>query len=238
MISAKRKLAAGAAGLVVLAGAGGAYAATQQNGSTAKPDPAAEQKAFLDDLANRLHVSSDDLTSAIKGAAEDRIDAAVTAGTLTKDQGDAIKKRIESATGLPLGPGLGLGLAGGKGPRLGAGFGPGPGGLRFAFGPGKSLDAAAKFLGLTDAQLRSQLNSGKTLAEIAKAQNKSVDDLKTAIKTAVSDELAQQVKAGHLTDQQRTNILSNLDAGLDRLVNGQLPKGPRMFRGFRPPNHP
>jgi hypothetical protein len=90
--SAKRKLAAGAVGLAVLAGGGGAYAAGN-SGTAAKPaDRAAEQKAFLDDVAKRLNVTRDQLDAAVKGAAEARIDAAVAAGTLTKEQGDAAKQ--------------------------------------------------------------------------------------------------------------------------------------------------
>ena len=226
MSSAKRKLAVGAAGLAVLAGTGGAYAATQSGSSGTKPDPATEQKAFLDDLANRLHVSSDQLTAAIKGAAEDRIDAAVAAGRLTKEQGDAAKKRIESASGLPL-FGLGPGILGGPhGPRLGFG------GLRFGFGPGMSLDAAAKFLGLTEAELRTQLRSGKSLADIAKDKGKSVNDLKAAMKSAITSELDQAVKDGKLTADQRTKIEQNLDTALDRLINRTAPDHP-TFRGFR-----
>ena len=92
-ISAKRKLVAGATGLAVLAGTGGAYAATQS--STPSPTrrsrrerrQAAEQKAFLDDVAKRLNVTRDQLDTAIKGAAEARIDAAVAAGKLTQGAG-------------------------------------------------------------------------------------------------------------------------------------------------------
>src|SRR4051812_16393855 len=129
-ISAKRKLVAGAAGLVVLAGTGGAYAANQSGASKSptlsKPaDRAAEQKAFLDDVAGRLHVSPDELTAALKGAAEDRIDAAVKAGKLTQAQGDEAKKRIESANG----PLLGMGPLGGPGHGPGGPGGPGPRGF-------------------------------------------------------------------------------------------------------------
>src|SRR4051812_38047438 len=108
--SAKRRLAAGAVGIAVLAGTGGAYAAAQS--STASPTPstttppakakvdiAAEQKAFLDDVAKRLNVTRDQLDAAIKGAAEARIDAAVAAGKITQEQGDAAKKAL--AGGVP-----------------------------------------------------------------------------------------------------------------------------------------
>src|SRR4051812_40936608 len=104
--SAKCRLAAGAVGLAVLAGTGGAYAAAQSSTPTpstalSKPkfDPAVEQKAFLDDVAKRLNVPRDQLDAAIKGAAEARIDAAVAAGTITKEQGDMAKKAL--ANGLP-----------------------------------------------------------------------------------------------------------------------------------------
>ena len=88
--------------------------------TTAKPpDPSAEQKAFLDDLAKRLNVTRDKLDEAFKGAASDRVDAAVAAGRLTKEQGDEIKQRIQSATALPplgLGPGMHMRGGGPGGP--------------------------------------------------------------------------------------------------------------------------
>src|ERR1700755_3063799 len=102
--SAKRKFAAGAVGLAVLAGGGGAYAAGTSSSTpttTQKPDRAAEQKAFLDDVAKRLNVTRDQLDAAVKGAAEARVDAAVAAGTLTKEQGEDAKKRLANG-GLPL----------------------------------------------------------------------------------------------------------------------------------------
>jgi hypothetical protein len=224
--SPRRKLAIGASGLVAFAGAGGAYAAAQSN-SPARPDPAAEQKAFLDDLAGRLHVSRDDLDSAIKGAATDRIDAAVAAGRLTKAQADELKQRIQKSSGLPLlGLGHGPGGAGGPGPR--GRFGPGPGGPGFGFGLG--TDGAAKYLGMTERQLFDALRGGKSLAQVAKDKGKSVDGLKAAIKSAETARLDQAVKAGRLTDAERTRTLSGLDQRLDDLVNRTPPKAPRLFR--------
>jgi hypothetical protein len=224
MSSAKRRLAVGATGLAVLAGAGGAYAATQTGSSAARPDPAAEQKAFLDDLANRLNVPRDKLDAAIKGAAAARVDAAVAAGRLTKEQGDEAKRRIESG-GVPL---LGVGVRapmGGHGPG-----GPdGPGRPGFGFGPGMSLSAAAKFLGLTDEALGTQLRDGKSLAALAKDKGKSVDDLKAAMKAAIAAELDQAVKDNRLSADERTRILAGVDQPLDDLVNDTPPKGgPRL----------
>jgi hypothetical protein len=221
-ISAKRKLAVGAAGLAVLVGGGGAYAAgnTSTPGTAAKPaDHAAEQKAFLDDVAKRLNVTRDQLDTAIKGAAEARIDAAVAAGKLTKAQGDEAKKRLASG-GLPLlgGPGLGGGPRGGGGP----GFGHGGPGFHAGFG----LDAAATYLGLSEDALRTQLQSGKSLADVAKAQNKDVAGLKAAMKAAITKDLDQAVTDKKLTAEQRTKILADVDQRLDDIINRTAPKRP------------
>jgi hypothetical protein len=220
-ISARRKLAVGATGLVVLAGSGGAYAAAA--GKTATPtktakaaDRATEQKAFLDDVAKRLNVTPDQLDTAIKGAAEARIDAAVAAGKLTKEQGDEAKKRL--ASGAPL---LGPGLLGGK-PGGGHGGPGGPGGRGFG---GFGLDDAATYLGLTEDKLREQLQAGKSLADVAKAQNKDLAGLKAALKTAVTTKLDQAVKDGHLTEAQKTKLLADLDERIDDIVNNTRPPG-------------
>jgi uncharacterized protein YaiL (DUF2058 family) len=237
-ISAKRKLAVGAAGLAVLAGAGGAYAAgTSSNSSTpsktaAKPaDRAAEQKAFLDDVAKRLNVTRDQLDAAIKGAAEARIDAAVAAGRLTKEQGEEAKKRIQSGDVGRLG---GFGFAPGPrggGPGFGHG-GPGRGGFGFHFGFG--LDAAASYLGLSEDALRTQLQDGKSLADVAKAQKKDVAGLKAALKAAVTKQLDDAVADKRLTAEQRTKILADIDARLDDVIDNTRPKGGPRF-GFRHP---
>jgi hypothetical protein len=219
-ISPRRKLAVGAAGLVVLAGSGGAYAATQK--STAPPGPAAVQKAFLDDLAGRLNVTTDQLTQALKGAAQDQVDAAAKAGRLTQAQADKIKQRIARVQGLPLLPGLGLiGPPGVLGLHRGfvvPAFGP-PG-----FGPGGDIGAAATYLGLTPRKLLSALRNGKSLADVARDQGKTADGLKAALKAAETARLDAAVKAGRLTDAERTRIEADLDQRLDAIINNSPPK--------------
>lgn len=224
-ISVKRKLVAGAAGLAVLAGSGGAYAAGQSGSAPTKSpgaDRAAEQKAFLDDVAKRLNVTRDQLDAALKGAAEARIDAAVAAGKLTKEQGEAAKQRL--AAGAPLLPGLGGGPRGGGGPRP---AGPGFGGHGFGHGLSlESAEGAAKYLGITPAQLHEQIRDGKSLAEVAKANNKSVDGLKAAIKDAATKRLDDAVKDGKLTQTQRDEMAATLDERIDDIVNLTPPDRP------------
>jgi hypothetical protein len=225
-ISRRRKLAAGMAGAVVLAGSGGAYAATQKGTAAKPPDPAAEQKAFLNDLAGRLNVTPDQLDAAIKGAAADQIDAAVKAGRLSQDQANQLKQRIQQApNGLPLRGLFGPGPGGPGGPRLGF-RGPGP------VGPFGDLGSVAKYLGVTQRQLFSDLRSGKSLADVAKARNKSVDGLKAALKAEESARLDQAVKDGRLTTDQRAKIEADLDQRLDDLINRTPPAMP-AHPGFR-----
>jgi hypothetical protein len=210
------------AGAVVLAGSGGAYAATQKGTPVKPPDPAAEQKAFLDDLAGRLNVTPDQLDAAIKGAAADQLDAAVKAGRLTQDQADKLEQRVQQGTGMPL-----RGL-----------FGPGPGGPRPGpgfHGPFGDLGGAAKYLGVTDQQLASDLRSGKSLADVAKAQGKDVAGLKAALKAQETARLDQAVKDGRITSDQRAKIAADLDQRLDDLISGSAPAGPEHGRFRRWP---
>jgi hypothetical protein len=209
----KRVVLIGAVAALAAGGAvGGALAASGTF------DPKAERQAFLNDAAGRLGVTSAKLEDALKQAAIDRVDAALAAGRITQDEATAMKAAI-NAGGLPIGiPGAGPGFRHGIGLR-----------------GGDFLDAAATYLGLTDDQLRTQLESGKSLADVAKAQNKSVDGLKQAIVAAVQSKLDQAVKDGRLTSDEESQILAKLKAHIDDLVNGTLPARPAgAFRdGFR-----
>lgn len=198
----------GAALALVGGGVGGAIAATSDT------TPQAEQAAFLSDAANRLGVQESQLENALEQAAIDRVDAAVADGRLTQAEGDAIKARIQSGD---LGPGFGFGFAG---PKMMVGFG---------------LEAAATYLGLTRDQLRTELESGKSLAQIATAEGKSVDGLKQALIADAKARLDQAVKDGKITAAQETQMLSDLSSHIDDLVNNTGPVGLRVVGGGPPP---
>jgi hypothetical protein len=204
----KRKVAAGTAALLVIAGGGAAIAATQLS-------PKQESQAVLKDAANQLGVTPSELSAALKSALEKRIDAAVSSGRITKTQGDELKQRIES----------------GDFPLFGLGHGPGMFEHHELFG---GLDAAAGYLGLTEDQLHSQLESGKTLADIAKTQGKRVDGLVQAMVADAKKHLDDAVAEGHITKTQESDMLSHLEQGIRAMVNGTPPAGlPRPGFGFR-----
>ena len=240
----KRKFAGAAAGVALLAGAGGAIAATNGGGSGGAR--AGDRDAFLNDVANRLHVTPQKLKDAFLGALSDRLDADVKAGRLTRAQADEILKHArEDGDGMP---GFGFGFHGppppgapgppppfpgpppGRAPHGPPPLPPGPG----VPGPiGAGFSGAADYLGLSERQLRQKLMSGKSLAAIAGDENKSVDGLKSAIEAAVKKDLDKAVADKRLTQKQADDILSGLHDRLDDIVNrkpGDRPPRPPRFR--------
>lgn len=96
--------------------------------------------------------------------------------------------------------------------------------MRFFGGAG--LQAASTYLGVSEADLRTQLQSGKTLADVAKATSgKTVDGLIQAIVNAETAQIDQAVKDGKLTAAQATTIKTNLTQRVTDMVNGTHPWG-------------
>jgi lambda repressor-like predicted transcriptional regulator len=217
-VNLTRWLATAAAGLAVVLGGGAALAAT---GSS---DPASD---FLEDVAKRLGISEDKLEDAIKDATIARIDAAVAAGDITKDEGDALKERVRSGDVpaiLPSfrGPGLGLGPLGHDGV-----FGPD----RFA--GTDLLDAAADYLGMSQADIREALRDGKSLADLAKDNGKSVEGLKKALRDEIRQAADQAVDDGALTRQQADRLVEKFSDAVNELV--EQSGNPRLEFGFPGP---
>ena len=224
----KRKLVIGSTVVALAAFAGGAVAATQGSSNP--------RQQYLNDVAKRLNVTPAQLNSALNGAALDQLNAAVKAGKLTQAQANALKQRIQQgvAGGVPfIGP-LGPGGPGGAG---GPGHGPFGFGLGRAvfFGPDAPAVAVAKYLGLTEAQLLKQLQSGKSLADIAKAQGKTISGLEQAITAAAKTRLDRAVANKRLTAAQEQKLLSGLSARMNDLVNNTQFKGARPGFGFARP---
>jgi hypothetical protein len=203
--SLKLKVGAGVAAAAAVAGGGGAIAATQFGSND-------ESQAVVSDAARQLGVTPSALTAALKKALENRIDADVAAGRLSKAEGEELKQRIES------------------------------GGLPFFFGPRGAhvghfdeLGAAASYLGLTEAELRTQLESGKSLAVVAKDRGKSADGLIQALVDSATKKLDAAVAAGRLTKEQEQQILSGLKERITAFVNGMRDRDFRFHHGFSGP---
>ena len=205
MNALKLKIAGGTAALAAVLGGGAAVAATQLS-------PTEESDAVVADAAKQLGVSADKLDAALKQALENRVDAAVKAGTISAAQATELKQRLEAGEVPLVGVGPGFGHRGGH-----HGF------VDFA--------AAATYLGVTEAKLRTSLEDGDTLAEIAKAKGKTAAGLVDALVAAAKADLDDKVAAGRITAAQRTSIVADLESRMDDVVNGELSFG---FRGHGP----
>jgi hypothetical protein len=226
--SLKRNVVLALAALAVAAFAGGAYAATQNSGPNTR-------QAFLNDIAKRLHVTPSQLSAAVNGATTDQLQAEVKAGQITQAQANALEQRLKNGGSTPLLP-LTPGLAGPRGflarpPGNGAfparPFGQGQGqgqsqrhgfGFGFGFG-GFGLNAAASYLGLSNAQLLQQLRSGKSLAQITTAKGKTVAGLEQAMTAPLKKGLDAAVARKVITAAKEQQILSRLSSALSQRIN-------------------
>ena len=89
------------------------------------------------------------------------------------------------------------------------------------------LKAAADYLGVSQAQLQSQLQSGKSLADVATAQGKSVSGLKNAILAAMTSRTNASTR---LSAAAKAAMISELKSHLDEMVNATHPSGMGMHR--------
>jgi hypothetical protein len=214
----KTKLVVAGAAALALAVALGATAAVGASRVLASSD---ESQAVIDDAAAELGVEPSALEGALQKALKNRVDEAVEAGRLTKEQGAELKQRIDS----------------GHAPFLFGGFGHRGG---FAHeGRLDGLQAAATYLGLSETELREQLAADKSLAEIAKGKGKSVSGLVDAMVAAAKTKLDEAVADGRLTREHADEIEASLEERTTDLVNagpGGRSFGPHpgFRRGFGP----
>jgi len=177
----RKRLVAAVGGGILAGGAlvGGVAVAGGSSGAPAQ--------SLADALNKRAgtSLSASDVEQAFKDVLKTRLDQEVAAGRLTQAQADAILERAANGPPGPLGPRRHV--------------------LRF----GPDLAALAGTLGLSQDALRTQLKSGKTLAQIAEAQgvarSKLIDALVAAIKKdrpGVTDAQATQL-ANRIADGRR-----------------------------------
>ena len=168
---------------------------------------------YLQDLAKRLGVSVSALQQDKLGAAEDVLAQLVKDGKLTQNQANQIKQRLQSHQACT---GTGKGLWG-RGVTLQS--------LK-QYLPDVATQVA-QGLHMTSTQLVSQLQSGKSLSQIATAQGVSSSQLQTIVTNAIQSAVNKAVSEGNLTQQQATNLMQLLQKHpntLNRLLNGKLGK--------------
>lgn len=138
-------------------------------------------------------------TSPVGGWVQEALSGLVDDGTITQDQADAVATALEENR-----------------PERG------PGGRG---GPGRHLDTVAEALGMDATELRTALQGGQTIAEVAEAQGV---DVATVVDALVADHTAhvqERVEAGELTQDEADARLADAEERATALVNGERPQG-------------
>jgi hypothetical protein len=90
-----------------------------------------------------------------------------------------------------------------------------------------AMDAAAKALGMKATELQQQLQSGKSLKDVAATRGVDFSTVQNAVSDAVKPQLDQAVSDGQLTTSQASSALG-------RLTSGQALKGHHHHGGAHP----
>ena len=103
--------------------------------------------------------------------------------------------------------------------------------LNSSKGPGKNVAAIASILKLTEAELKTQVQSGKTLAQIATAQGVDIKLVVDAIVADMKSHIADEVKSGEITQAQADTKLADVTAKATERVNNVRPARGEGMRG-------
>ena len=145
------------------------------------------------------------------GWVEEALGGLVDDGTIDQAQADAVEAALEEAR-----------------PERGFdhhGFG------HHGFGWHADLSTVAESLGITEEELRSAIEGGQTLAEVAAEQGVAVETVVDAIVATQQERIAEEVAAGDLTQEQADELLADAEERITALVNGELPDLPGFHRG-------
>ena len=167
---------------------------------------------FMGHFAVEIGKSQAQINTAFQKAIADTLADEVKNGKLTQAQADELKARLASQTPCTLPS---------KAPR---------GGSAGALGQYLQAytNAAAAALGITPAELQSDLKGGQTLSQIAAAHNVSEADFRTKLIANLQPTLDAAVKNGKLTSTQEQALINRLKTGPLPLWNrpAERPKAP------------
>jgi lipoate-protein ligase A len=179
------------------------------------------------DVAKAKNIDLATVKAALLAEAKAHIDAEVAAGKHTAAEGAAklaeMTSRIDTMLTTAGLPARGPHGEGGKGGHGGKG------------GPGKFMTATlATTLKLTQEELKTQLHSGKSLADVAKAQSVDIADVKAALTSDFSAHLAEEVTSGEHTQAEADAKIAEFKTNLDTMVNRVGPAGGMKGEGRGP----
>ena len=174
------------------------------------------------DVAKAKNVDIAKVIAAMTAQMKAHLDEEVTSGKHTQAEADAkLAEFTARATEM-------VNKAGG--PKAGQKGGPGG-----KHGKGGFVtDALATVLKTTSTDLHSQLRSGKSIADVATAQNVAIADVKAVLTSDFKAHLAEEVASGKHTQAEADAKLAEFTANLDTMVNRVGPAGGKEGRGHGP----
>lgn len=180
-MSKSRKIAAIVAMVAILGMATVAVVAYAQDATTGSGPVWDLGQKVKEAVAAALGISVDKYDETVTTAQKQVLDEAVAAGQLTQTQADEMLRRLEESPGMGfMGPGMGRGR---DDQRL-------------------LLTVAADELGMTEADLTTALEDGKSIADVAKDKGVDTEAITSAYLAQLKIKLDAQVADGSLTQAQ------------------------------------
>lgn len=160
--------------------------------STTSPSPSASSSSGTSGSTT----TDTDRQAEMQQRIADDLAGLVSDGTITQEQADKVAETLASK--MPAGGGHG-----GRGGH-GGGFG--------------GLETAATAIGITADELRTQLEAGKSVAQVAEAEGVSTQAVIDALVTAAEEHLAEEVASGEHTQAEADAKLADIEARITEMV--------------------
>jgi uncharacterized protein YidB (DUF937 family) len=170
---------------------------------------------FIAKTAEKLGVSTEELTAAMSNAQFDLIDEAVANGKLTEGEAAKLKERVNEYGPLSV-----LGLRHGKDGAI-------------CRGAKLVVGASADVLQMDRTEIVSALRSGQSLAEIAQAKGMGVEDFTSALLQSVKGKLDAKVADGSITQERADRAYTAIQGKIDRIVEFKGGSGARPCQGWQ-----
>jgi hypothetical protein len=161
---------------------------------------------FVGHLSHALGVSPAHAREALTTAARQTVDDAVARGDLTQQQATGMKNQLTD------------------GSICSVNISPGAHKYMQAY-RALVIDAVAKAIGSSPEQVRTQLEAGKSVSEIA-PKGMTEQDFATALHSSLKSELDTQVSSGKLTQSQENALLARTPLLAQRLWTQGMPPHP------------
>jgi hypothetical protein len=142
---------------------------------------------FREAISGALGVSVEEYDAAVDQAQDQVVDEALAEGWLTEEQAELMKWRMDQAPGASM-KGMGKGLRG---------FGPGMRG-----GGDNLVSIAADELGMSLTELLTELQAGKSVAQVATDKGVAPQTIANAYLAQIKEKLDESVAEGKITQKQ------------------------------------